>query len=103
MTSTMMKCGCAAVGMLTHRAGLKLDPPIPYCSTHSCDEVATEAPALEGRTSRCTYWAANHNAALGNTKGTHPSEAPSSPDLPFFEHRPTAQHDRHYCGCMGWD
>jgi hypothetical protein len=84
----MMACGCVAQGKLTHRNGEALKPPIPWCGVHQCGEIV-EPPDLTGRTSRCSY-------------GAH-DERPSSIKLPFFVHQPDKDHDRHYCGCYGWD
>jgi len=121
----MMKCGCAAQGVLTAKGGVKFDPPIPSCVVHSCYEVDDAAPDLTGRMANCAY-------------GDH-AHKPSDPEnLAFFEYRgpgskwatdvckcgysqsahdekrikcsvggftPRGPHKRdiYYCGCHGWD
>lgn len=67
----LMKCGCLASGVLSMRAGARVDPPIPWCVVHACDEIAQSRPDLTGRRARCY---------CGKTQ-------PSSFDLAFFEHR----------------
>lgn len=69
-------------------------------------------PDLTGRTSRCCHRHAKTEQRDGATYGanrgqqflwgTVPVECPSSTSLPFFEHRPDEEHDKHYCGCFGW-
>jgi hypothetical protein len=129
-THPMMKCGCAAAGVMRSKGGVTYDPPIPSCITHSCTELADTQPDLEGRIAQCAYSPSGH------------APKPSSPELAFFEWRgagsPNAttkckcgmsivahegganyrkefrckaggftpigdQHDQYYCGCMGWD
>lgn len=52
-------------------------------------EVVDDAPApLDGRNATCCYCKASK---------------PSSPDLAFFESRPSRTTDDFYCGCRGWD
>ncbi len=123
----MMKCGCAAQGVLTAKAGVKFDPPIPACLIHDCYEVADSAPDLSGRMAQCSYLPSGH------------AIKPSDPEaLAFFEYRgpgskwatdickcgyakvahdekrikckvggftPRGPHERdaYYCGCHGWD
>lgn len=102
----MMKCGCAAQGVMTARGGVKFDPPIPSCVIHDCIEIA-ETPNLTGRIAKCAYKGCKTNSRRSTHYGAYTedgrSEAPSSLDLPFFEHRPTEPFDRFYCGCNGWD
>ena len=72
----MMKCGCAAQGVLIAKGEIKFDPPIPACITHSCYEVADKAPDLSGRMSECSYLPRGHDVK------------PSDPErLAFFEYR----------------
>lgn len=119
----MMKCGCAAQGVITAKAGVKFDPPIPACLIHDCYEPATDTPDLTGRMANCAY-------------GNHAIQ-PSDPEkLAFFEYRGPGsrwatdyckcgfakiahdegrvkcktftprgpnERDLHYCGCHGWD
>lgn len=58
---------------------------------HGARVVHDNPPDLTGRRSRCTYY---------RSCGT---ECDSTYGLPFFEHKPGFEYDRHYCGCMGWD
>ncbi len=105
--AAMMKCGCAAQGVCTSRDGKAINP-IPACLVHDCFDVA-EAPNLAGRTARCTYRSCK--TYLAKYRDTHYGElrpdgrsyAPSSTDLPFFEHKPDEEYDAYFCGCMGWD
>jgi len=74
-----------------------------------------EAPVadVETRMSRCSYGHKETKTVDGVVFGRNwngrqwlwgnfPMEAPSSPELPFFESVPDKPHDRHFCGCMGW-
>ncbi len=107
-----MACGCAA-------QMINIEDGSPYCFTHDCNEVADEEPDLSGRTARCSICdcietnasACKRSRAAGGIEacygvvpeGKRRSEAPSSLDLPFFEHRPNEEYDRFFCGCMGWN
>ena len=83
----MMTCGHAANARATRRDGVVLDPSIPCCVICSCYDVAETTPDLTGWLAKCCSR----------------EPVPSSPDLAFFEHRPTAQFDHYYCGHAGWD
>ncbi len=110
MGTQLMKCGCVAQGVLSSRAGVKVDPPIPACVIHDCYEPAEAAPDLTGRTARCTYnsckkylakYRDTHYGKLNEADGR--SYAPSDLKLPFFKHKPNEPFDEYFCGCMGWD
>lgn len=108
----MMTCGCA-----TDAVGSKTGDP--YCITHDCGEVAESPPDLTGRTARCSYrfgvgcesraQESQKRFKGGKVqygavpKGGKIAEAPSSIELPFFQHKPDESVDSYYCGCMGWD
>lgn len=75
----------------------------------------TAAPDLAGRVARCSYSDCLSNVRVSRDRGQCGSiqygevpngkrraEAPSSFDLPFFEHRPDREYDDYYCGCWGW-
>jgi hypothetical protein len=89
MKAKMMKCGHVAT--------------VTRCVNGICDEVCGyfgcgedgliedtnfDESVLEGRQSSCSY--------CGKL-------AKSSLNLPFFEYLPERKHDKHYCGCRGWD
>jgi len=82
--STVMKCGCAAHGVVQGPG-----PKREVCAIHMCTEPAPVQPVLTGRFAMCTY-------------GDHAKVA-SNAALAFFEHRASSKHDRYYCGCFGWD
>lgn len=80
-------------------------------------KMSSEAlPDLAGRTARCITLNCERSAAEAKMRhrstgkidfgvipaGKSRTEAPSSPDLPFFRHRPDSQYDEYYCGCGGW-
>jgi hypothetical protein len=71
----LMKCGCAAQGVLSAKGGVKFDPPIPACVVHDCYEMADSVPDLTGRMADCDYRPDGH------------ATKPSSFDLAFFEFR----------------
>lgn len=85
----MMKCGCAAQGVMTAKAGVKFDTPIPSCLIHDCQEIADSAPDLTGRMAECAYRPAGH------------SLQPSDPEkLAFFEYRgPGSRWATDVCKC----
>ena len=64
-------------------------------------------PSFEGRIALCTYKGCKSNKRKSTHYGDYGddgrSRAPSSPDLPFFVHKPTKEFDEFYCGCFGWD
>ncbi len=71
----IMKCGCAAQGMMKARGGVVIDPPIPSCVIHDCTEIAGSEPDLTGRIAECSYLPKHH------------ADKPSNRELPFFEYR----------------
>lgn len=107
MQHIMLKCGCAAQAVRTSTGGVKHDPPIPACVIHGCIEPADAPPDLTGRVALCSYSGCQTNKKKCTHYGEYGpdgrSRAPSSPDLPFFKHQPSKQHDEYYCGCFGWD
>lgn len=110
--ATMMECGHAANGTT------KVDGvDVPCCvicgmgrgDTKHLTPMETQ-PDLTGRRSRCAYFKESlgrcpttRHSRSGDQPGDYPSETDSSTSLPFFEHRPDRQFDRHFCGCWGWD
>ena len=92
--TTMMACG--------HAANSKTPSGAPSCAIcvgiHPGADTVAKAPDLTGRIARCAYY-----GQRARISGRCQSEAPSSTDLAFFEHRPDEPHDRFYCGCWGWD
>lgn len=115
MGAPMMKCGHAASGTCSRKDGQTYDPPIPSCVICGCIEVDTSPPDLSGRTAECSYMGScrdrykreRHYDVAGPDYGAFDSRgkatAPSSAELPFFEHKPDAATDRFYCGCFGWN
>lgn len=125
MTNPMMTCGHTAQGKLTMRAGVALDPPIPYCGVCECETVDEAPPSLEGRTARCGYYshcrheepsaytlaffeyngagsrAATEYCRCGYQRVAH--EIGLAHDCKAFEPRGPREHDTYYCGCYGWD
>ena len=103
----LLKCGCAAQSFCSQRGGVKYDPPIPACIIHDCFELADSAPNLAGRIALCTYKGCRDNRRKSTHYGEYGKDgrscAPSSPDLPFFQHHPDKPNDEFYCGCFGWD
>jgi hypothetical protein len=105
----MMKCGHASNSVLSRVAGKEVDPPIPACVICDCFEPAAIVPDLTGRIALCVYRGCK--AEQARRRDTHYGEfgkdgrsfAPSSVNLPFFEHRPDKPNDIYFCGCMGWD
>ena len=96
-TKQMMKCGHSANANRIHKDGTKT-PSCAICAGITPDaEIVVDAPDLEGRKARCSYFGTSH----GST--TCHGEVASSPNAAFFEHRPGAEFDRFYCGCWGWD
>lgn len=85
----MMQCGHAPNG--TNSKG---EPCCVICMGFYPDaraETVWELPDLTGRMAKCTY------------NRTCKSEVESKATLPFWEYRATADSDRYYCGCHGWD
>lgn len=76
----IMHCG--------HSNNAKTEDGFPACAICGCTKIASSQPNLTGRMAKC--------AECTNT-------TESSTSLPFFEHKPTQEHDRYYCGCWGWD
>lgn len=105
-THPILKCGCAAQAVKTMTNGVAHDP-IPCCIIHDCVEIADNAPDLTGRIALCAYSGCKSNIRKSTHYGEYGKDgrsfAPSSPDLPFFEHKPDRDTDRYYCGCFGWD
>lgn len=109
--ATMMKCGCAATAKTVPEGN-------PVCVVHACKDAAESEPDLTGRTARCTYRkgpGCEANASRSRQRmqggevqygqvprGKKTAEAPSSTDLPFFQHHPDREYDDYYCGCFGW-
>jgi hypothetical protein len=90
----MMKCGHAANGTKTSFNASNdgpAFPSIPCCvicaPSKEAYEIDENPPDLRAREARCECDA----------------RKPSSPDLPFFEHRPSQPFDSFYCGCRGWN
>ena len=117
----IMACGCMAQGHERTRDGTT----IPCCITHGCTEIAKEIPDLTHRVSRCVYCGheepssyalaffeyrgrgsryATHYCKCGRLDIAHHSVLTNNhaPCTRFRAAGP-AQHDRHYCGCRGWD
>lgn len=96
----MMKCGHAANA--TRKVNGEDFPCCVICAgiDPGADIVDDSPPSLEGRTSKCSSC---KGVGKGRYTGTVAGTAPSSPDLPFFEHLPNSPFDKHYCGCWGWD
>ncbi len=129
-THPMMKCGCAAAGVMRSKGGVTYDPPIPSCIIHDCIELADAEPDLTGRLAECVYLPKHH------------TDKPSNRELAFFEWRGPGSRsattmckcgygivaheggqnyrkefrckvggftpvgdlpDKYYCGCHGWD
>lgn len=82
----MMECGHAANAALPNG-----DPACAICMgmDPKATQVMKDKPDLSGREAECL--------------SCHKNVVKSSPDLPFFEHRPDKETDGYYCGCMGWD
>lgn len=79
-------CGCSFMGTMDLGDG-----PVEACFRHHETEPMPEDEVrerLKGREASCIY--------CGHL-------AESDPGLAFFESRPEQKHDRHYCGCKGWD
>ena len=76
----LMKCGHMGYGETSDGK--------PYCVICMCGETAEEEPNLEGRQASCIYCSKKEKSSLS---------------LPFFEHQPTKEFDKYYCGCEGWD
>ena len=94
MGNILMKCGCAAMGVCTSRAGHTVDPPIPVCITHECYEIEETPPILAGRKARCAgfgkggsrHYECNYTKQTGCSPRQCRCELPSDPSLPFFEY-----------------
>lgn len=73
------------------------------------EEVDDSPPDLSARRARCNYYGTrpsgrNSESNYGTKRGEIcMAERPSSPELPFFMHRPDREYDEFYCGCWGWD
>jgi hypothetical protein len=105
----MMKCGHAANSIQTMPDGTK-KPSCAICWPDPESEIIDEnPPSLEDRVARCAYYGTlpngrNHESNYDCKRGERClCERPSSPDLPFFYHRPEREFDEFYCGCWGWD
>jgi len=117
----IMACGCMAQGVQNMRDGTQ----IPCCITHGCTEVAKEIPDLRCRVSRCVYCGheepssytlpffefrgrgsryALHYCKCGLLDIAHRSVLSGDrAKCTKFQSAGAAPHDRHYCGCRGWD
>lgn len=104
----LMKCGHAANATCSASGGVIHDPPIPSCCICDCLEVAAP-PNLVGRIAKCTYkfcrrkWEKRRDTHYGEFGPDGQSFAPSSTNLPFFQHHPGKPFDEYCCGCFGWD
>ena len=108
----MMVCGHAASGGHGRPGTESYHECCVICSMNGDEGACTKdpnPPDLTTRTARCTYYGSDirvRECNYGERRGTvgcH-CEQPSDPKrLPFFEHRPTEDHDRFFCGCAGWD
>lgn len=88
----MMKCGHASNAVQRLDDGTTIPVCVICASIDPGARVIDDSPpSFEGRTARCSYF-----RTCGHSK-------PSGPGLAFFEHVPTAEFDRYYCGCHGWD
>jgi hypothetical protein len=108
----MMKCGHAA-NATSEVDGTK----VPVCAICAgilagAWEVADNQPDLTGRMARCCYDGRvrpnpadrnDHSGPKGRGYSPPSDPVPSSPNLPFFQHRPDQEEDLYYCGCFGWD
>ena len=109
----MMQCGHAANSVQHMNDGTDRPACVICAGTHPGSYVIDEsAPSLEGRIAYCGYKMSPCNTHrygngpkpdYGTYDQTGRAFAPSSPKLPFFEHKPTEQYDSYFCGCMGWD
>lgn len=110
MNKPMMMCGHAANAEQILPDGKR----IPSCAicigiNPGASIINESPPSLEGKKARCTYFGSvpegrNHESNYGCKRGEPCNcERPSSPDLAFFEHKPSAEFDSFYCGCWGWD
>lgn len=122
----MMTCGHAANAVRTMSRGVKHDPPLPCCSICDCVEIDSAPPSLEGRMARCSYYSkckhekpsdkdrlaffeylgpgsrvASDMCKCGYYRVAH--EKPRTDACRNFTPKGPAEHDRYYCGCMGWD
>lgn len=80
MNKPMMTCGHSANGK-------KAENKDPVCVICNCDEVAPSQD-FSMRMAKCIYGCG--------------SQANSSVNLPFFEHKPKEEFDIFYSGCRGW-
>lgn len=113
----MMKCGHAANATLRLGDGTNAPTCVICAGIASVGDdyktVDQAPPSLEGRISRCSYYKPSFKCSCGKDHcpptrherhgGRYGSVVPSSSELPFFEHRPSDDFDRHFCGCWGWD
>ena len=124
----MMKCGCAANATCSSMGGEKYDPPIPCCVIHDCIEVMEEKPDLTGRKSMCGYGDkkggnfpavadSDWNLPFFEYRGPGSQEAEEKCKCGYhkvahgkphikckkFEAHGPYEHDKHYCGCCGWN
>jgi hypothetical protein len=107
----MMKCGHAA-NATTIINGISI-PCCVICAAIApgAYEVQDSVPDLQGRMASCSYKGScreRHGRYRDTIYGTFDETtghafAPSSTDLPFFEHSPKEQFDLYFCGCLGWD
>ena len=113
----MMKCGHAANA--THKGKDGVDSPCCVICFMVVGDASTQVatpPDLTGRMASCSYHGGCRNrSGMNSYRGRRKAPdygafdamghavAPSSPNLPFFEHRPNEPMDRYYCGCFGWE
>ena len=60
----------------------------PLCIICECADTASNKPELAGRLALCLYCK---------------KDSPSDFELPFFQYLTGKDHDRFYCGCVGWE
>ena len=110
----MMKCGHAANSNHVLPDGTRKPSCVICYGIHpGAGEIDEAPPTFVGRLAYCCYKGSpckTHRYGKGQSQpdfGEFDAQgrafAPSSPDLPFFEHKPTQPHDEYYCGCFGWD
>lgn len=90
MTVPLLVCG--------HATNATTSEGKPACAICDCTTVAAK-PDLTGRLAFCSY----SRGRGGSLPPEHRTGVPSSTDLAFFEYQPDKEHDRYYCGCLGWD
>jgi hypothetical protein len=103
MATPMMKCGHSANAIMGTGVDAKPVCIICYGIRPGATEL-DESVNVDGREARCSYIApGKHGCNQGKFANGFHGIVPSSPELPFFEHRPQEQYDLYYCGCFGWD